>query len=343
MRPKGVLIIGSGKRVRAAGLPAFQRMSHSFEVRRVFARRAKDLEVEGHHYVVAPMDELDATSLEGIELIYVAVTKDAVPRVLERLAALEVGSIDLLIDTPVVRFKHFRHIDKLSAFRNAWVAEDCVYLPWIELARRAIDDGRIGEVEGVLFTQSAYAYHGLATAKAVLGETRVRRARRRKIGAGFARRDIFFSGGHEAWVVEPRDYSTGRIAILGKGGSIADYEHEAEGHLQLSPVVEGSDVIALRLGDETTPFDEVEIELLRGDAPEVGLTARMDAMKRVGFLRLLRAITRGEGAYPVDAAIDDTVVDYYLEKLGRYRATPLTDSRAPLARSLLKLVTRLGG
>jgi hypothetical protein len=66
----------------------------------------------------------------------------------------------------------------------------------------------------------------------------------------------------------------------------------------------------------------------------------MEAMKRVGFLRLLRRIARGEGAYPIDSALEDMVVDYWLEKFGRYRATPLTRPDAPLGRALLRLLTR---
>jgi hypothetical protein len=69
----------------------------------------------------------------------------------------------------------------------------------------------------------------------------------------------------------------------------------------------------------------------------------MDGQKRIGFLRLLRAIAAGRGAYPVEAALEDAVVDAYLERLGRYRATALTDPREPVARALLRLLTRVTG
>lgn len=343
MNPRAVLVVGSGRRARETALPALHRLPDQFEVRGVYARTAKELVVEGCSHPVATLDQLNADALRGVDMVYLAVAKDAVPDVLAHLSALEVGGIDLLIDTPVLRFKHFRHVERIAAFREAWVAEDCAYLPWIDLVRGALDAGRIGEVQGALFTRSAYAYHGLATAKALLGEERVKSARRRKLGDGLAQRDVRFMGGREAWIIEPRDYSVGRIALLGSEGTIADYEHEAEGHLALVPVVEDGEVAGLRLGDETVSFDAQEVSLLRGDETEAGLTARMDAMKRVGFLRLLRAIARGEGAHALDDAIDDMVVDYHLEKFGRYRSTPLTDSRSPLARALLKLVSRAGG
>jgi hypothetical protein len=69
----------------------------------------------------------------------------------------------------------------------------------------------------------------------------------------------------------------------------------------------------------------------------------MDDLKRVGFLRLLAAIRDGRGGYPVADAIDDMVVDYHLEKLGRYRDNPLTSPRYALGRLALSTLTRLGG
>jgi hypothetical protein len=65
----------------------------------------------------------------------------------------------------------------------------------------------------------------------------------------------------------------------------------------------------------------------------------MEAMKRVGFLRLLRRLASGKGAYPVEQALEDMVVDYHLERFGRYLATPLTRPDAPLAKLILGLLT----
>jgi hypothetical protein len=340
---RGVLVIGTGKRARETALPAFHRLPDAFQVRAVFAKHAKELAVDGRTYTVRAASELDAAALEGVDLVYCAVTKDAVPGVLARLAALGVSSRELLIDTPVVRFKHLRHADLCRAFRAAWVAEDCVHLPWIEPVRAVVAAGAIGRLEGVLFQRSAYAYHGVATAKAVLGATRVARARREGMGGGLARRTVWFrdAGGAEAWIVEPRDYASGTVCVLGSGGSVADFDHTGPGtHLRLAPVLAAGEVVGLRVGDAEHELDAAERELVRGDPAELGLTARMDAWKRVGFLRLLRAIAAGRGGYALEAALEDTVVDYYLERLGRYRATALTDPRERLARALLRLVCR---
>ena len=61
----------------------------------------------------------------------------------------------------------------------------------------------------------------------------------------------------------------------------------------------------------------------------------------VGFLALAARIAAGHGAYPLSDAVEDSVVDYHLEKLGRYRSTPFTRPDAPLARFAFSALTRL--
>lgn len=336
-----VLVIGSGKRVREVALPAFRRMGARLTPRAVFARTAKELVVEGATYGVRAFDTLRRDDLAGLSLVYVAVTKDAVPAVLARLCELGVAPLDLLIDTPVVRFKHFRHARKLAAFRRAWVAEDCVYLPWLDPLRAALAAGVIGDPTRVLFDRSAYAYHGLATAKALLGVTRVRRARRRPDADGLHRRTLHFAGGLRADVLEPRDYALGRFEVHGTRGVISDAA--GEGRLHLTALTGGGLVRGFQVADHAAQLTDAEAELTAGDADDASLTQRMERMKRVGFLRLLEALADGRGAYPVREALDDMVVDYHLEKAGLYVANPFTSARSPLARGLLGMLSRLGG
>jgi len=340
MSTRKVVVVGSGKRVREAALPALHRLADRYEVAGVFARTAKRLEVDGRAYDVAPFDGFGAAELAGTDLLYLAVTKDAVPRVLDRLAALDPSGVDVLIDTPVVRFKHFRHAAKLRRFRSAWVAEDCVELPWIPLVREVVAAGAIGALRGVLFLQSAYAYHGVAVAKAVLGADRVTWGRRASLGGRFGLRTLRLRGGARAWIVEPRDYPTGRLVVTGSRASISDYPQRVDGNLLLAPAVEGGRCTGLRLGDAAHALSDAESELMGEGDPAAPLTAWMDPMKRVGFLRLLERIADGRGGYPVADALDDMAVDYHLEKVGLYAANPLTSTRSPLARALLSAVTR---
>lgn len=361
MSLRRVRVIGAGKRVREAALPAFAALPHRFELAGLHARSARELEAGGRTYPVTTLDSLTAQEVAETDLFYLAVGKDAVPAVLTHLTSFDVSRADLLIDTPVVRFKHFGHARLAQAFRDAWVSEDCVTLPWIDTVLAAVAGGAIGRPRTALFLQSGYAYHAVATAKAVLRGKAVTVATRTKLAGGGALRRMRFARGTRALVLEPRDYAVGRFALLGRSGVIADWDCRADPRLpylgpdardvarhpawygaqRLAPVVEDGAWTGFRIGDVETRLDEAEVELLRGGDVDASVVARMDDLKRVGFYRLLRRIAAGEGAWPLLEGLDDMVVDYHLEKLGRYVANPLTSARSGLARVLLGAATRL--
>lgn len=341
MTPRGVLVVGAGKRVRETALPAFRRCGDLFEVRRVLARSARTLEAAGRDWEVTPLEALRADEVAACDLVYLAVGKDAVPQVLARFAELGVGGQDLLIDTPVVRFKHYRHVARIAAFRNAWVAEDCVELPWIDCVRAAAETDVLGPIRRVVFDRSAYAYHGVATAKALLGDLRVKSGRRRRRGNG-GLRTLRFAGGGVAEIVEPRDYAAGRILVEGDHGALSD-RPESEGATALEPILADGELAGFRAGAVETHLDPQERELVRGDPAGASVIARQEALKRVGFLRLLRRIHAGRGAYALEEAVDDMVVDYHLEKVGLWAANPFTSPRSGLGRLLLSTLSRLGG
>ena len=203
--------------------------------------------------------------------------------------------------------------------------------------------GAVAEWTEACFDRSAYAYHGLAMAKAVLGGGPIRSATRRKLEGGRRERCIRLANGNRARIVEPREYAKGRLSFTAAEGTVADHECEGRSTVRLEPVVEADRCVAFRAGEVEERLDDVETSLMCGPGEGEGVTAWMDGMKRVGFLRLLRSIGEGHGAYPLAEALEDAVVDYHLEKLGRYRSTPLTNPRAPLARLSYKLITRLAG
>jgi hypothetical protein len=329
-----VWIIGSGKRVRETALPAFLRAEEHFEITSVWARSEKELDIDGRRLAVRPLEQCASAQTEQVDLVYVAVGKAATHVVLERLLALGAGRADLLIDTPVLVFKHFRHTPLLARFRRAWVAEDCAYLPWIPLVHGAVESGMIGRLRSARFEHSAYAYHANSTLKALVPGCALLNARRVRLGEGQSERRFQFTRQWSASVVDPRDYARGRFRIEGEKAALAD---AGEG---LRIGLEGIDT--LRAGDLTHPLDEREQWLLGASCRGLSLTAAQEAMKRVGFLRLLRSIAAGRGAYSLADGLDDMLSDYWLEKTGRWWSTPLTSVRSPLARSLYRAVSTLG-
>jgi len=342
MSARDVLVIGAAKRVLETALPAFARAPELYRVRSVMAKHARTLEVGGASYAVRAFESFGPADLEGIELVYLAVAKPVVPRVLERLARCELGGIELLIDTPVLLPKHFRALPLIERFRAASVPEDCVHLPWLPLVQRAIGRGAIGALRSIEFDRSAYAYHAHATLKALAGAP-LASARRVRGAGGSARRTLRFENGLTAVLVEPRDYSVGRFRLVGERGCIADYDDGQASTLPLRLARAGASCIGLQLGEEVEPLDAAESALM-GALPEgISVTAAHEAQKRVGFLRLLRALAAGHAGYSVEDGLEDTLSDYALEKLGRWRSTRFTSPRHAPARALLAFASRIAG
>lgn len=340
--PISVLVIGTGKRVLQTALPAFAAHSDKFQIASLYARRAKTVSANGRDYEVGAFENFSAKDLEGIDLVYLAVTKDAVPQVLAKLTSFDVASTDVLIDTPVVRFKHFRHSARLNAFRNAWVAEDIAFLPWLETLNAAFTAGDLGSLRTVILNQSAYAYHGVSLAKSVSACNTIKRGRRTANTAHAGTRFMRLSSGVQIHIIEPRNYEAGSMIFAGSKGVIADYPFR-KGTQLLESLVENGRVTGFRCGEHSTTLTPAESALTTGDPDRATVTHRMNACKRVGFARLIASIAAGKGGYPVQEAMDDMVVDYHLEKFRSYRANPFTSARSPLARTLLSLLSRAGG
>lgn len=342
MKPARVLVVGSGKRVREDALPVLARLSERCEVAGVVSRKPKEIEVEGARVEVGALGALDAGRLAEVDVVYVCVSKQAVPAVLRGLAELDPAHVRLLIETPVLLYKHLGHLRLLDAFRSVSVTEDCWTLPCFDPVREVLASGVVGPARSVELDRSGYAYHAFAMARAVLGSSPVASARRARSGGG-SERMARFAGGGALRVVEPRDYAVGTLRIVCERGAIGDGAAGVDS-LRLAPVVEEGAVVGYRAGDVRCELDERERSLMDPAPPgEGGVTRAMGGMKRVGFLRLVRRVLDGGAAYPLDDALDDAAVDYHLEKIGRYVANPLTSPRHGLARLALRALTRLAG
>lgn len=322
-----LFIVGSGQRVRETALPALEAGS-DWECAGIASRQAKTIASAQREYTVSALDTLNASRLADVDLIYLVVAKHAVPRVLEQLAPLVSSACELLIETPVMLFKHLGHLDRLNAFRRTWVSEDCFTLPcWDPL--RATNES----FTSVHFEHSAYAYHGFAMARAVLGNDRVRSASSNRAG-----RNVQFTGGASFTTREPRDYSVRRLVIEGTGTPIADHD-PGRAHRRLAALESAGELHGFRLDDEEFQLDAPERAVVGRPASGPGMFRWMDGMKRVGFMRLLERLAAGQPGYALEDALEDAVVDYWLHRARRYRATPLTDPRRGPARFSYRLLT----
>lgn len=339
---KRILVVGAGGRVTDAVLPVLARSGGRFELGGVFGRRAREVDAQGARHRVRPLAELTADEVAAASVVYVVVAKPAVGSVLAQLARFDVAHIDLLLETPVVLFKHLHHARRTRPFKSASVAEDISALPWLELVRRLTKpDGELGPPRRAELDRSGYAYHGVALAKALLGDDHVVGGTRRRQGSQELR-TLRFAGGGEAHWTSPRDYTVGAVTLQCARGVLSD--RPGAGIVPLEPVLAGGRQVAVRLGALRREFDDDEAALCTEFPGNASLTARMQDMKRIGLLRLFRGVHEGRGAYPLVSGLDDMLIDYHLEKLGRYVANPLTSARGaarPLVDAALGLVSRL--
>mgnify|MGYP002631970420 FL=1 len=337
-----LIIIGLGKRVTGCALPAIAAAGEEVRVRGIFARTERSEEIGGTTVKVRALESLTAADLASNPTVYLCVPKTEIPGVLRQLAALDPSAADLFIDTPVVRLKDFRHAGLLDCWRKVSVAEDCARMPWVELLLAAQGEP-LGKLKEVVFEHSAYAYHGVATARALAEGSEVVSARRHKNPAGSVRL-LDYMNGFSCEIVDPRDYSQGRILARYENNLVSDQPAAGESALAVEISLDGEGAItALRLGETEVILDDGERSLTLGDHPDATLIARQEAMKRVGFLRLLRELARGQAGYPLWDGLEDMVVDHSLERLGRYRSSYFTSPRHRTARWVYGLVSRIAG
>ncbi|MHC4942551.1 MAG: hypothetical protein ACYTG7_05965 [Planctomycetota bacterium] len=338
MTQKKMMILGAGKRFQSSTLPVLERLDALYSVVRIFDKQQMTLKIRDQTIETQDPDRFDGLfgDLADLDLIYVAVPKQNVPNVLKRLARHDLSHTDLLIETPVLLFKHFSHVDLFDKFRNVWVAEDCIALPWFDTVRAALDQGMIGELQEIFFDWSAYKYHGLAMLKTLFDCNRITFAKRKKLKAGEVKRQIRFSNRKSGYVLEPRDYSRGRFLLKGSAGSISDYESIEKGNRILAPMISEGIWQGFGVDDMASMLNEDEIALLGEGPGESTITARMDDLKRVGLYRLLKSIHQGEGGYPLEEALDDMVIDYYLDRIGLFITGPFMSVKTGMGKSLLR-------
>jgi hypothetical protein len=341
MTARRIAIVGSGQRVRETALPVLATLEGEFELAGIFSRTEKTIEVGRRSYEVESLAALDAGRMRDVDALYLVVAKPAVPEVLERLAALEPRHVDLLIETPVVLPRHLLRTGPLASFRSASVTEDCLTLPAIDAVRACLGSGRMGRLRSVVLSHSAYAYHGVALLKSLFGAQGVRSARRARLGYRSWLREYRFAGGGLGITIDPRDYGVGRMLVIGEHATLADHDLSQEGHLRIAAELEGGRPRAFRAGDSVRTLDDAEVELMgtaRVESPGSAIWPWMDGMKRVGFRRLLLDLHAGLPPYPVLSALDDAMVDYHLEKLGRYLPNPVTSAQGLVVGTLLRSI-----
>lgn len=312
---KNVLVIGAGRRVCGAVLPALWCLRDRFRVAAVWSRRVRELARGGGQGPLTTVDSLDRVDVAALDLIVAAPTLGQVPRVLAQLVARGAGRAVLLLDTPVLpptglwAWGYFRH------FERVLVSEDTIALPPFLLARRLIEAGAIGRLERIFFFHNGYKHHALAGLKLLVGGSPIRRIVGRRFEGKQRQKQIMFDGGVSATMYEPRDYTIGKFLLRGDRGVIADYDHDAGGATvtRIGYRVEGGIYRGLTLDGAPVPpaeLDQAYLERIGADLPD---PSPMTTMKIRGLMDLLVAAHQPHAPLHYDPA--EAVSDYLAIKI----------------------------
>ena len=308
---KRVLVIGSGRRATRAILPALRCLSDDYELAAVYSRSAKTLSLLQGEVEVRAIASLERAAFADVELVMVAVATNAVPAVLDVLCRHDTRHLILMLDTPVLRIRDLRAWRFFTRFRRVVVSEDTIALPPFVLARRLVDEGRIGGVKHVYFFHNGFRYHGVAGLRMLAGRSPVRRMLCRRYADGRAVKEAWFENGVHALMVEPVDYAKGKFLVEGESGFVSDYDRAGENALRIAYLVEDRVYRGLTLNGEPVAGDPLDASYGARIHADPHDTTPMSTMKVRGLMDLVVAADRDASPFhyrPVDGMLDRFVV-----------------------------------
>lgn len=284
---KQMVVIGAGKRVINDVIPAVLSLSGALELGAVYARTARTAEGAWGAVPVLSIDTLISEDLEKVDIIYLAVPIGSMEKVLRRLANFPLAEKTLIIDTPVPLSRRVRKY--LERYRCVHVAEDSVWLPWLELFK-----GK--KIKTIECAYSVYRYHGIALLKALL-HAPVQYAYR------IGKRTHAMIGQTNVMIVEPRNYSLGTLMVDG---------------IQVQMLIEDHNCRGFLFEDISVMLSEEEQKLMGYIEKSDSIISRMLDVKRVGLRRLLAEVANGKSTWSVEEGLNDARADYFVHRFFLY-------------------------
>jgi len=206
----------------------------------------------------------------------------------------------VLLPADLGAVRHFRR------FRRVLASEDCFALPPVVLARRLVDEGRIGRLRHVHMFHSGYRHHALAALHRLTGH-RPSRVSARRWNRSAAEVRLRFPGRVGATIVEPRVYDAGRLLVSGTRASIADYPLAGKGVVEIGYVDgPGGGWAGLTVDGEPVPPSELDRAFAECLPTPLVEDTRMQRLKIRGLMDVVvDSIGEGPAQYdPLDAVAD---------------------------------------
>lgn len=281
-----VVIVGAGNRVIKDVLPTIESLSGTLQIKGIFARHIFTIFGGKKPYDVRPLTELSTQFLSDVRFIYIAVPREVLSEVISALPPPH-PEAELIIETPAI-FSH-RTLSLLKRYKRVHIAEDSVFLPWLPLLKGI-------SLRYVQCLQSVYRYHGIALLKTLSGGPV-------RYGFRIGNTLWFKTGSLAATVIEPRDYTKGRLLFDGKEIKLEHFKDRCVG---------------FRLGNKYETITEAESELVGTILETDTIVTKMGELKCIGLRRLLLAAHKGSSTWSLEEAIDDSLVDTQVHRYRMY-------------------------
>ncbi len=335
---KNVVVIGAGKRVKGAVLPALGCLEDRFRIEAVCSRSESEIVYGAARRRIVTLPSLDRVDFSSIDLIVMAVSIRQVPRVLGQLAARPVSRAVLMLDTPVLAPTGLWASRFFATFGRVLISEDTVALPPFLLARRLMDEGAIGQLERIYFFHNGFKHHAMASLKLLAGAP-IKRIVNRKFAGKMRQKQIDFANGVEATMYEPRDYAVGKFLLKGDRGAIADYDYAVAPVRRIGYQLDGAIYRGLTLDGEPVPPAGLDRAYLDHVGDDVFDGSPMNTMKLRGLMDLMVAAHDERSPYhydPVDG-ICDHLATRLVDRIGYLPAPHRFKHLLPVAQRLPRL------
>lgn len=342
---KTVALIGLGGRVLDTVFPAMRCVSDRLEVVGAYQRTESSLKAFCKQWGIDPLESLSDRKLEKVDLLSVCVHPSQLVGILKiwRNTNLDFSQVTLMIDTPVLNPSGLRVFPVLKRFKKVIVAEDLIASPMHLLARRLIDEGRIGKVRRIELHHSGYRHHAVASLRLLSGNQVPKSVQRVRLGQGYNEYLLNFKNGIHASFVEPRDYDIGTFIVHGTQGTIADYDlracRESGSHFHLGAKHKLDKMFRLTLNGESLPVNENDRRLITGLARTFENEINtVDVLKIRALIDMLVdfADEKDELSYDVLDGIFDSWCLNFANRLGK--VYNLSNPKLPLLLRMLRLL-----
>lgn len=317
---KALLLIGSGGYIQQTVLPALMVLAQQFSVKGLINKSgATPTAITQMIPTLRASADLASIDFASIDIIFVCIPHLSVPALLNKMSGLSLSHITLIVCTPVLGIKDGHYRSRFKSFKQTLAFENAFCLPPVVLAKRLIDEGKIGKLKKVYLNHSGYRYHGMALIRSLYNGAYPSYGRTLSFGQYFEY-SLKFPGGRHATMLQPKDHAAGYFMLAGSKGIISDHPLQAKNTLVINSLQDETGLFAgLSLNGQPQPLctlDQLFIDRLPySRLPDNSLFRQLHIR---GAVEIFDACYRNDKTclYDHSETIYDNVLATLLERVG---------------------------